>query len=133
MAPGERRAGPGRPGRDDLDRFERIELWTAPATDDPGKFAARKITDTALHVFDDVDGFKTGGGNLAYRQLDEQAAVMRVIVVDVATGERRTWRSAGDAPPFEVLFVDRHELGVHVMNDAGRGYRRIRLDALDRL
>ena len=76
---------------------------------------------------------KTGGGMLAHLQFDEQAEVMRVIVVDVATGERRTWRSAGDAWPSEVLFIDASELGLQVNDDRGSGYRRIRLDVLDAL
>lgn len=70
---------------------------------------------------------------LAYRQFDEQAKVMRAIVVDVAGGQRRVWRSGADATPYEVLFVDREELGLHVMDDRGSGYRRVRLDVLDPL
>jgi hypothetical protein len=116
--------------------YDSIELWTAPATDDPAHFAPRRITELGLHSLPDrhaglgeTDELMIGGGKIAVRYNDASGTA-RLIVVDGATGERRTWQPRPDVAPLDLLFVSPHEVGVAINVDDNHAYMRVRLDAM---
>lgn len=115
-----------------------VGLWTAPATDEPARFAARKITDLDLRQTPGQHGGRIavgslviGGGKVAVSHHHEPTDSSRVIVVDVASGAQRVWRPGPGAGVSRVVFVSPEELAAEIRGvDNHEIYRRIRHDTL---
>lgn len=119
-------------------QIDHVELWTAPATDEPARFAARKITDLDLQQTPGQHGGRVavgslviGGGKVAVSHHHEPTDSSRVIVVDVASGAQRVWQPGPGAGVSRVVFVSPEELAAEVRGSNNHEtYKRIRHDTL---